>query len=325
MPENPGRVAQWESAVFTSRMSQVQSLPCPPFSWPALPGPPFLWPASPGLPFLRPARFLAGLLLLSALFATPLAAQVRTVLDGAGVQGGLVVGRTEPGAVVRLDDTVVRVGAGGDFVFGLGRDAAARAVLVIRYGDGFEETRSLEIGRRDYDIQRIDGVAPRFVAPPPETAERIQQDRVRIGAARREFRDPGPLPGRFIWPLAGPVTGVYGSQRIFNGEPRRPHFGLDIAAPEGAAIVAPAAGRVRLTHDLYFSGNSVILDHGHGVTTTYIHMSAIDVEEGEVLAQGDLIGRVGSTGRATGPHLHLGLNWYALALDPALLLGPPPE
>ena len=267
-------------------------------------------------------RLIAILFVLfAALPGTAARAQDLLRLTGDLVQGGLVVGRTIPGTILRLDTQTIAVGAGGDFAFGFGRDAPGRATLVARYPDGDREARTLDVGRRDYDIQRIDGVAPRFVAPPDAAAARIARDRVLIREARTGFRDPGPLPQNFEWPVAGPVTGVYGSQRIFNGEPRRPHFGLDIAAPEGAAILAPAAGRVRLTHDLFFSGNSVIVDHGYGIFTTYIHMSAIDVEEGQAVIRGDLLGRVGATGRATGPHLHMGLNWYTVPLDPQRLLG----
>ncbi|MCZ6603601.1 MAG: M23 family metallopeptidase [Alphaproteobacteria bacterium] len=244
----------------------------------------------------------------------------RTIVDGTAVQGGLVTGRTQPGARLRLGDRAVPVGRTGRFAFGFGRDAGPAARLHVAYADGASETIGLAVGQRQYDEQRIDGVAPRFVDPPAGVAPRIAEDRRRVGQARAGFRDVVHFLQTFKRPAPGPVTGVYGSRRIFNGQPRRPHSGLDIGAPEGTPVLAPAAGRVTLVRDLYFSGNTVILDHGHGVFSTFLHMSAVEVEEGAEVAQGAPIGRVGATGRVTGPHLHWALNWYGVRLDPALLL-----
>jgi murein DD-endopeptidase MepM/ murein hydrolase activator NlpD len=246
--------------------------------------------------------------------------QLRTQLHGEAVQGGLIIGQTEPGAVIRLGENRIPVGQGGVFAFGFRRDAAATVALRIQYEDGSDEAISLNVRQREFDVQRIDGVAPRFVDPPAETQERIVQDRRDVSATRDIFSRTGKFLDGFDWPVRGPISGVFGSQRIFNGQPRAPHSGLDIAAPAGAPIVAPADGRVVLRGDLYFSGNTLILDHGLGVTTTYLHMDRINVADGQEVRRGDQLGTVGATGRVTGPHLHWGLNWFGVRLDPALVL-----
>ncbi len=267
-------------------------------------------------------RALGALLVLLAGLAP---AWGQTRLEGALIQGGLVLGVAPPGTDVRLDGRLLRVSAEGLFVFGLGRDAAARARLHLHYADGSSETRVLEIARRQYPIERIDGLPPNMVSPSADELARIQREAARIAEARR--RDsPNPwFAAGFVWPLEGRVTGVYGSQRILNGEPRRPHYGVDIAAPEGTPVVAPAAGVVALAEaDLFFTGGTVILDHGHGVSSAFSHLASVDVAPGQAVGQGDRIGTVGMSGRATGPHLDWRVNWFAERLDPALIAGPMP-
>lgn len=262
------------------------------------------------------------LLLLALLW--PLAALAEPVrLDGDFVQGGLVVGRAPPGAAVTLDGTAVRLAPDGTFVIGFHRDAAPDAVLSVALPDGAIETRPLAVAARDYRVQRIDGLPPKKVTPPADVIARIRAEAAEVRAARGIDTDaPWFLTG-WIWPAAGRITGVYGSQRILNGQPRAPHYGVDIAAPVGTPVVAPADGQVALAHpDMYLSGGTLVIDHGHGVSSTFIHLAEITVAEGARVRRGDTVATVGATGRATGAHLDWRINWFAARLDPALLVPP---
>lgn len=263
-------------------------------------------------------------LALAVILAAPSGANA-VDLSGAFTQGGLVVGRTDPGAAVRLDGVPVRVGRDGIFLLGFGRDAPASAELDVRLPSGGHEREHVTIQPRQYQISRIDGLPSRQVTPDPEALARIHADSAAIGEARRHDSDETGFLGGFSWPVVGRVSGVYGSQRILNGKPRSPHNGVDVAAAEGADVRAPAAGVVTLAHlDMFYTGNTLILDHGHGLTSVYAHMNAIAVKDGQRVAKGDPIGKVGRTGRATGPHLHWGVTLHSTHLDPALLAGPMP-
>jgi murein DD-endopeptidase MepM/ murein hydrolase activator NlpD len=267
-------------------------------------------------------RLAAALVL--ALWASPSAAGSLS-LEGAFTQGGLVRGKTDPGAAVTLDGRAVRVAIDGSFVLGFGRDASAAASLDITFPDGSSEHRSLTIAPRQYDVQRIDGLPPQQVAPDAAAQERIARERTLISAARKADSDLIFFETPLRWPALGPISGVYGSQRILNGEPRAPHMGVDIAAPRGAPVMAAAAGTVTLAErDLFFTGGTVIIDHGYGLATTYQHMDRVDATVGEHVEAGAPIGTVGATGRVTGPHLHWSLNWYDVRLDPMLAAGPMP-
>ena len=269
---------------------------------------------------------------LAAAFTLLLAASAAhagtLVLDGRFVQGGLVRGETEPGTEITLGDRTVRVSPEGRFAFGFGRDHGRQIELVVRYPNGESDRRRLEIEPRSYRIQRIEGLPPRKVTPNAEDLKRIRAEGKRIADVRALDTAEALFAGAWIWPCRGTVTGVFGSQRILNGEPRRPHYGIDIAAPTGTPVVAPAAGVVRLADpDLFFTGGTVMLDHGHGVTSVYSHLHTVTVDIGQRIAQGEAIGTVGSTGRSTGPHLDWRINWFTERLDPALLvppMNPPP-
>ncbi|MCC7016363.1 MAG: M23 family metallopeptidase [Rhodospirillales bacterium] len=247
-------------------------------------------------------------------------------LSGPATQGGLIVGRAEPGARVVLDGRTIRVAPDGRFLIGFGRDHGPRARLTVTAPDGRASHHALAVAQRRYALQRIDGLPPKLVTPDPETLRRIEDERAQIRAARA-LESPELLFGlAFAWPAAGPVSGVFGSQRVLNGEPRAPHLGLDIAAPEGAPVRAAAAGRVALAHeDMVLTGKTLLLDHGHGLTTSYIHLSEILVRAGETVAQGTPIGSVGKTGRTTAAHLHWGAHLFDVALDPQLLVSGPAE
>lgn len=244
-------------------------------------------------------------------------------LKGEMTQGSLIRGKVEPGTRVWLNDSAIEVKSSGEFVFGFGRDAALSHRLSWQ-NTGKRQSKALTLRAREYDIDRIEGVAQKFVSPPEEVLARIRQDNREIANARAIKSDLNYFLSDFILPAQGRISGVYGSQRIFNGEPRRPHFGLDVANKVGTPVIAPAGGVVTLAHDdMYYSGGTLILDHGFGVSSTFIHLSKLHVSEGQRVQQGERIGEIGATGRVTGPHLDWRINWYKERLDPALLLSEP--
>ena len=248
-------------------------------------------------------------------------------LDGPRTQGGLLRGRVPPGSTVEYAGDAVRVSKDGWFLVGFGRDAPPEAELVVVFPDGRRERQVLKVDRREYDIQRIDGLPPRKVTPrSEEDLARIRAE-VKMVMQARAIDDPrADFLGGFRWPAKGRISGVYGSQRILNGEPRRPHFGVEVAAPTGTEVSAPADGVVTLVHpDVFFSGGTLILDHGHGLSSAFLHLSRILVEKGERVVQGQLIAEIGETGRATGPHLDWRMNLLHRRIDPALLVGPMPK
>ncbi|OZG73052.1 peptidase [Hahella sp. CCB-MM4] len=245
-------------------------------------------------------------------------------LEGKLVQGGMIIGQAPPGSQVWLDGKSLELTSDGHFVFGFGRDAEADHDLKVIYPDGVQEQKALAIKARDYDIQYIEGISKKIMSPNEDDLKRIREENALVSGARGQFSTLKSFLETFIWPAKGPITGVYGSQRYYNGEPRRPHFGLDIAAPRGAEVVAPASGKVVLVHDnMFFSGGTLIVDHGYGITSTFIHLDKILVEKGQMVNQGDVIALVGATGRATGPHLDWRINWFQTRLDPGLLMAEP--
>jgi len=247
-------------------------------------------------------------------------------LKGEAVQGGLMFGNCAPGCRATLDGHDVLVSPDGRFVIGFDRDETGTRNLQVHTADGSEQTMSLLVAARDYDIERVDGLPPQTVTPDPAALERIRQEAAMVASARAR-RDPqAEYAGGFVWPAAGRISGVYGSQRILNGEPRRPHYGLDIAAPTGSPVYAPADGVVTLAHDdMYFSGGTLVLDHGQGLSSSFLHLSRLLVEVGATVRQGDLIAEIGATGRASGPHLDWRMNWLDRRVDPQLLMQGPPE
>ena len=270
---------------------------------------------------------MRGMLLAAAVLAVAVPARAEVTFDGHFEQGGLVFGHTTPGAQVTLDRQPVRLTPDGEFLLGFGRDAAATASLDVIYPDGRHETKALTIAPREWQTQSIEGLPQRKVTPRPEDIAHIKHDIAEVTAARARETDVLLFRTGFKWPAHGPITGVYGTARILNGEPRQPHYGVDIAAPPGTPVRAAADGIVSMIdQDMFFTGKTLILDHGYGLSTTYMHMSAITVKPGQRVRQGQMIGRVGATGRVTGPHLDWRVNLYETRLDPALLVPPmPPE
>ena len=247
----------------------------------------------------------------------------RTTLKAALKQGELIVGHTQPGAAVALDGKDLLVAPNGTFTFGFPYDHKAPSRLTIRYSDDTSENRELKAVARTYDIQRISGLPEAYVSPPADVLERIKRETELFRQARqREIRETWFADG-FDWPVPGIISSLYGSQRILNGEPRAPHLGVDIAAPTGTPIHAPAEGVVSVSGNYYLDGGFTILDHGHGVSTNYGHQSKMLVAVGDHVVRGQIIGEVGQTGRATGPNLHWGMNWFQAALDPSLSTSTP--
>lgn len=273
-------------------------------------------PASPPSDCQVIRRSAALGLMLAALAGPAIAATI----DSEVRQGALVTGTAAPGEAVRYDGRLLHVAPDGRFVLGLGRDATGDLTIEVD-GPAGHASLTRPIARRDWQVQRIDGLPDKKVNPDPEGLKRIEAERAILKAARATDRASFEWEAGFRWPATGPISGVYGSQRILNGEPRQPHLGLDVAVPEGTAVAAAASGKVTLAEaDLYFTGGTVIIDHGAGVQTLYAHLSRVDVVVGQAVEAGDVIALSGKTGRVTGAHLHFGLAWYGLQLDPALAL-----
>jgi murein DD-endopeptidase MepM/ murein hydrolase activator NlpD len=239
-------------------------------------------------------------------------------------QGALVIGDARPGSVYTVQGHESIVGDDGVLVFGVARDAPVRLEIKLRCPAGTESALALRVEQREYAIERVEGLPEKTVNPPPEIAERIAREQAQVTEVRKRDDARRDFLEHFAWPVRARISGVYGSQRVLNGTPKDPHLGLDLAAPEGTPVHAPAGGIVTLAQpDYYLTGGTVILDHGHGVSSAFIHLSKVSVKAGQVLEQGDVLGEVGKTGRATGPHLHWGLNWFDTRLDPELLIDPP--
>jgi len=268
-------------------------------------------------------RSVCGLLLV--LLMAP-AGAARLDFAGEVIEGGLLIGSTEPDAQVYIDGNRVRVSPKGKFLVGFHRQEPDSVIVKAVFSDGSETTHRFDVQRREYAIQRIDGLPPRKVTPTDEDLVRIRKEYALARKARARDDERSDFLADFVWPAIGPISGVYGSQRILNGKPRRPHYGVDVAVPTGTPVRAPAAGIVTLAYpDMYFSGGTLILDHGHGLSSSFLHLSKLLVSEGQRVKQGDIIAEVGATGRVTGAHLDWRMNLKKKRLDPKLLVGPMPQ
>ena len=258
------------------------------------------------------------IILIFFLFTT---SSFATTFKGNFIQGSFILGKTDPGSEVFVDKENIKLTPDGFFAFGLGKDRKYDVVIDVKK-DGINNRIIKKVQKREYNIQRIDGLEEKKVTPPEEFYERIKKENQLIAKARNINSDLAFFTKKFIIPVENAIiTGVYGSQRILNGKPRWPHYGLDFAAKKGTKIKAMQDGTVTLAEpDLFYTGATLIFDHGHGVSTLYMHMQEIFVKKGEKVKQGDIIGTVGSTGRATGDHLDVRLNWFGTRLDPATVL-----
>ena len=274
--------------------------------------------------------FVKLIILLPVIFCTNVSnSEVRNIfieknkiitLSGNFIQGGLIKGKAFPNANIKFLDKNIFLDEKNRFVFGFGRDFENKAIISITYKKKLI-TKSLSIEKQNYKIQRIEGLPKRMVTPPESVYKRIISENKEIAKVRKLNSNVSFIFQNFVWPLKGIITGVFGSQRVLNGKPKRPHYGIDIAAKEGTEIIAPLDSIVRMAEkDLYYTGGTIMLDHGHGVTSVYSHLSKILVKVNENIKKGDIIGLVGSTGRSTGPHLDWRINWFEQRLDPSLLI-----
>lgn len=258
---------------------------------------------------------IRAVLALAAMLMTATAPRAEIVLDGRLEQGGIVLGRVAPGTPVSLDGRPVPVDHQGRFLLGFSRDATTATL------NAGSESRTLAIAPRAWKVQRIEGLPAEKVTPDPAQLARIKAEAELVAARRARSEAAALFLSGLVRPADGPISGVFGSQRILNGEPRAPHSGTDIAAPTGTPVRSAGDGVVTLAHPgLFFTGQTVMIDHGLGLQTVYAHLSRIDVTEGERVARGQVIGAVGASGRATGPHLHWGATWLDVRLDPETVM-----
>lgn len=268
-------------------------------------------------------KLLAAVLCCFAILAMPVTAAVDVTLKGELIQGGLVVGKTAVNSQITLEGVKLQQTADGYFVFGFDRDAKASAELIITAENGEQWQQTLAVKAREYHIQRIEGIKQAIVSDNKTEAEwqRIRDEAALVANARKEFHPLDAFAHGFVWPVLGRISGVFGSQRVYNGKPGRPHYGVDIARPTGTPAKAPADGLITLAHDdMYYSGGTLIIDHGYGVSSTFLHLDKVLVNVGDMVKQGDVVAEIGAGGQSTGPHLDWRLNWYNEKLDPQLLV-----
>ncbi|MBN6100780.1 M23 family metallopeptidase [Xanthomonas sp. CFBP 8703] len=258
---------------------------------------------------------------LQAQAGSAASADTRSVFPASASQGALVIGKVAPGSRVQYAGRTLRVSGYGSVVFGIGRDERGPLRILVQRADGGSESIDIAVTPRDWPLERVNGVPPKTVNPPPAIAERIKREQAQVTAARDRDDDRTDFATPFIWPVQGRISGRFGNARVYNGQPGAGHSGMDIAVPTGTPVKAPAAGVVTFAApDLYLTGGTVLLDHGYGVSSNFLHLSRIDVKVGDRIAQGQVLGAVGATGRATGPHLHWGMNWFDVRIDPLLVL-----
>ena len=244
-----------------------------------------------------------------------------TRLPTSASQGAMVIGNTHPAAVVEYAGRTLRVTPYGTFVFGIGRDATGDVLVRIKQPATDWIEHRVAITPRDWPVENINGVPPSTVNPPKAIAERIEREQARVVAVRTRDDARTGFAQPFIWPVQGRISGRFGNQRVYNGTPKSPHSGMDIAAANGTPVKAPADGVITFADPgFYLTGGTVVLDHGHGISSNFLHLSRIDAKIGDVVKQGAVIAAVGATGRATGPHLHWGMNWFDVRIDPLLVL-----
>ncbi|WP_153914311.1 M23 family metallopeptidase [Shewanella sp. TC10] len=268
-------------------------------------------------------------LTLSSIFALslcslPTVAQIN--LQGKFEQGALVRGTVPAGSVVKLNGEKVDVTASGQFAFGFEREAKAEQMLEVVYPDGLTELKPLKVEAKEYKIDRLTGISKKIMKPNPAAQERAAKDAKQTRAARNTFSEQTAFMQDFIWPVTGRISGVYGSQRVYNGKPGSPHYGVDVARPTGTVVVSPADGVITLAEpDMFYSGGTLIIDHGYGINSTFLHLSKLYAKVGDVVKQGQDLAEIGATGRVTGPHLDWRVNWYQMRLDPVTIVPPMSE
>jgi murein DD-endopeptidase MepM/ murein hydrolase activator NlpD len=277
-------------------------------------------------PAYRTRSLVAWASLICLAFASAAAAAPPTArLPKKVEQGALVTGHTAPDCTVLYAGRKLRVGPDGEFVLGVGRDAQGPLQIRIACPGQRMQIDTISVVHRNWPTERVNGVPEKTVRPPPAIAKRIAREHALVRRLRTRDTAQEDFEHGFRWPVHGRISDVFGGQRIYNGVPRAPHSGVDIAVPQGTPVRAPAAGVVTLARYLYLSGNTVMINHGFGISSVMLHMRSIRVKPGESVRQGQVVGRSGMTGRATGPHVHWGMNWFGVRLDPALVAGTPAD
>ncbi|QBG83949.1 M23 family metallopeptidase [Xanthomonas oryzae] len=283
--------------------------------------------AAPDLrPLMRAALLGAWLILAHVSLVTgrddaQTTAAADVVFPQSASQGALVIGKVPAGSKVQYAGRSLRVSGYGSVVFGIGRDATEPLQVQITQPDGSTQTVSIAVTPRDWPVERVNGVPPKTVNPPADIAARIKREQAQVTAARDRDDPRTDFAQPFIWPVKGRISGRFGNARVYNGQPGAGHSGMDIAVPTGTPVKAPAAGVVTFAApDLYLTGGTVLLDHGFGVSSNFLHLSRIDVKVGDRVEQGQVVATSGATGRANGPHLHWGMNWFDVRIDPLLVL-----
>ncbi|RZA06677.1 MAG: M23 family metallopeptidase [Moraxellaceae bacterium] len=272
---------------------------------------------------LKKFRFSSYFFSVLSLFIIQTASALEII--GEWQQGAVIVGKVPSDTTVVYNERTLQLTPKGQFVLGLGRDAGAVAIITT-ITNGVTEQHTFDVKPRTYNIQRVEGVPQKTIEPSKEQTERIKKEALLTSGARKTELPLDFFTQKFQWPVIGPISGVYGSQRIYNGIPGSPHVGVDIAKPEGTMVHAPAGGVVTLAHnDMFLSGGTLIIDHGHGLSSTFIHLSKILVKKGDNIIQGQNIALIGKTGRASGPHLHWAMNWFTERVDPQLLVADMPK
>ncbi|MBM7074147.1 M23 family metallopeptidase [Shewanella sp. 202IG2-18] len=242
-------------------------------------------------------------------------------LQGKFEQGSLIKGNVPPQSQVLLNGKPVQVAKSGDFVFGFEREAKPEHELKVIYPNGLTEIKPLKVTAKKYKIDRVNGISKKIMKPDPKALARAKKDGKQVRAARNTESQQTAIFTDFIWPVTGRISGVYGSQRVYNGKPGRPHYGVDVARNTGTPIVSPADGVITLAvPDMFYSGGTVIIDHGFGVSSSMLHLSKLYVKQGQKVKQGEPIAEIGATGRVTGPHLDWRLNWFQMRLDPTSIV-----
>lgn len=264
--------------------------------------------------------FLAGGLIALFSFSVQASNQLMQVEKGVLEQGGFAILKIEPGYRVKFKSHLLTPDAEGRVLVAFSRKNAAHQSVLLIDKQGQKTKRILKIAQRSYSIQRINGLPKNKVSPDKATLKLIYRDIAEAKAARKVNLASPYFDSGFDWPAKGIISSIYGSQRILNGKPRHPHMGVDIAAPTGTPLHAPADGKITLCSEMVLSGNTVMIDHGYGLRSTVMHLHKVFVKKGDFVKKGQVIGEVGQTGRATGPHVHWGMSWYNVRLDPSLTL-----
>jgi murein DD-endopeptidase MepM/ murein hydrolase activator NlpD len=266
-------------------------------------------------------RILLAMLLLLPLLARTAAPDERVIFPTSAAQGSMVIGKVMPGSDVHYRGRTLRVTAYGTVAFGVGRDENGPLSITVKRPDGSVASIEIAVSPRDWPIERVNGLPPKTVDPPPEIAARITREQAAVAAVRERDDDRTDFTETFIRPVDGRISGRFGNQRVYNGKPGSGHSGMDIAASRGTPVKAPASGMVSFANaDLYLTGGTIVIDHGFGFSSNFLHLSRLDVKVGDRVAQGQIIGAVGASGRASGPHLHWGMNWFDVRIDPQLVL-----